>query len=496
MPRPFTSEQLQQQAQADRVAAQRDVEPITGPISLEEAIARALKYNLDRRSRLMEEALALNQWDVGNYDMLPKLVASVGYRDRSEYATTRAVDSVTGAPSLANPFISSDKQHGLGDLGLTWSMLDFGLSYYTAKQNADRVLIAAERRRKAMHTLVQDVRSAFWRTASAQKLRDSVADASKLAEGALVDARQAEAERLRSPLDSLRYQRQVLENLRLLEAIDQELSTARVELAALINAPLGVDLKVIEPSETLGRGILDLPVQDMEAVALAQNGDLREQNYNARIASEETHKTILRLFPNLSFNYDLRYDSDKYLVNNRWNEAGVQLSFNLFNLFSAPSQYRMAEAGIALADQRRVATQMAVLAQLHIARLQYASALQQFQRSDAIWEVDDRIGKQVANRADAQTQSKLDTVANNTATILSLLRRYQALAQAHAAAGKLQATLGIEPEIGSVQDLSLAQLQTGIAESIKRWNEGQLDLPPAATPAAVVPADTNSAPAK
>ena len=32
--------------------------------------------------------------------------------------------------------------------------------------------------------------------------------------------------RIRNPVDALRYQRQVLENLRLLEAIDQELSSA------------------------------------------------------------------------------------------------------------------------------------------------------------------------------------------------------------------------------------------------------------------------------
>jgi len=85
--------------------------PIKAPLSLEEAIARALKYNLERRSRMMEEAIALNQLDVSHYDMLPKLVASAGYSSRSEYATTRAVDSVTGQPSLANPFISSDKHH-------------------------------------------------------------------------------------------------------------------------------------------------------------------------------------------------------------------------------------------------------------------------------------------------------------------------------------------------------------------------------------------------
>jgi len=182
----------------------------------------------------------------------------------------------------------------------------------------------------------------------------------------------------------------------------------------------------------------------------------------------------LRLFPNLSLNYNLRHDSDKYLINNNWNEAGAQISFNLMNLLSAPSQYRLAEAGISLADQRRVATQMAVLAQVHIARLQYANALQQYDRADAIWQVDDRLNAQSANRAQAQTTSKLDTVASNTSAILSLLRRYQALSVANAAASKLQATLGMEPTIGDVQAQSLAQLQSNVGLSLQQWNQGSI----------------------
>lgn len=468
-PKPLSTAEIMAQAQLDRSAAQRDVQPISGPITLEEAIARALKYNLDRRAKMLEEAIAFNQLDLSRYDMLPKLVASAGYQHNSEFTTRRATDSVTGQPSLANPFISSEKSHTVSDLGLTWNLLDFGLSYYGAKQNADRALIAVERRRKAMHALIQDVRTAFWRAASAQKLRDEVKGAIVSAEEALGDARKAEVERVRSPLEALRYQRLVLESLRLLEAIDQDLSTASVELASLMNVPLAVKLQVVEPSETLTRQLLDMPVEAMEEVAIARNADLREQFYNTRMAAEETRKALLRLFPSLGLSFSLKHDNDQYLVNQSWNETGARLSFNLLNLLSAPTQIRLADAGVALADQRRVATQMAVIAQVRVARLQYANAYQQYLRSDAVWVVDDRINRHVANREQAQTQSKLDRVANNTAAILSQLRRYQSLAQAQAAASKLQATLGMEPEIGGIQDVTLNDLQHAIRTAMANW---------------------------
>lgn len=471
-PEPVRQPTLLAQSTLDRASAQRGVEPVTGPISLPQAMARALKYNLDRRARMMEEAIALGQLDLSKFDMLPRVMASAGYRHRSEDNTTRAVDSVTGAPSLANPFISSSRDHTVSDFGVTWNLLDFGLSYVSAQQNADRVLIAAERRRKASHILLQDVRTAFWRTASAQKLRTKIRDSIVLAEEALVDARKAEDERLRSPIESLRYQRQLLENLRLLEGIDQELASAQIELATLVNAPPGTALQVIEPAEELSDAILEQPVESLETVAIANNADLREQHYNVRIAQAETRKVFFKLFPNLNLNANLKYDTDKYLVHNSWNETGAQLSFNLFNLLSAPSQMRLTEAGIALADQRRVTMQMAVLAQMHLARLYYANSLKQFRRADAIWSVDERINQHGANRAKAESQGKLEQVSNNTTAILSLLRRYQALALAHAASSKLQAVLGVEPAVESQLGLPLAELSAVIDTATRSQNNG------------------------
>ena len=484
LPAPFAPQDILEQSAKDRVTAQANVEPVQNAIPLEEAIARAMKYNLDRRTRMMEEALALKNFDVSQYDMLPKFMAQAGYAYRNKDLITYATDSVTGQPSLSNPYISSERKHHTEDLGLTWNLLDFGVSYFNAKQNGDRVLIAAERRRKAMHLLIQDVSSAFWRTASAQKLNTQVRAAIVGAEQALADSRRSEAEKLRSPLDALKYQRQLLENLKLLEGVEQELASARIELANLINVPLVVDLKVVEPAETLATKVMTLPVDRLESVAIMQNADLREQYYNARIAAEEGKKVIARMFPNLSLNYAWKYDNDSYLVNQNWREAGAAISFNLFNLLSAPSQMQMADAGVALADQRRVAAQMALLAQMHVARLQFAFAVQQFNRADAMWRVDDRINGHTANREKAEAQGRLESVANNTAAILSLLRRYQALSQVHAAAGKLQATLGMEPEIGSVRELSLPELTDAVRRSLKEWEDGKLPSVPNPQPEA------------
>jgi len=463
--------------QEDQAALKRDVEPLAGPLTLDGAIARAIKYNAERRYKAMEEAVAMGTFEAGQFDMLPKLIASAGYRDRNNDLITRSVDSVTGAPSLANPYISSSRNVLSTEVGISWSLLDFGQSYYAARQNADRVMIAGERRRKALHNLILDVRTAYWRVVAAQKLVPLLRTTIAESETALKDARAAETDRIRSPLEPLRYQRQLLENLRLLETIEQELSTARVELATLTALPLNTAYTVAEPAVEVNTLWMQQPVDKLEEVALLRNPDLREGIYNARIAQQETRRAMLKLFPGLSFNYGVKHSNDDYLIHQSWNEAGAQISFNLLGLLSAPAQMRLADAGVALANQRRMAMQMAVLSQVHIARQQYANTARQYERADAIADVDGRIAQHIANQAEAQKQSALDRISQQSTAVLSQLRRYQALSNAQAAASRLQATLGMEPVIDASADMSLAALTAAVGQSLNAWNRGQLPAP-------------------
>lgn len=480
-PQPLTREAIAQTNRDDRAAVQRDVEPLAGPLRLEEAVARAVKYNAERRVRRMEEALALGGFDVSKQDLLPRLVASAGYRDRSNDLLLVSQDLATGN-LIGGQTISSSRSATTLDLTFSWSLLDFGQSYYAAQQSADRYLIATERSRRALHILVQDVRTAFWRVAAAQQLSAELRTALDTGEEALADARKIEEEGLRSPMEPLRYQRQVLENLRLLELVEQELSSARIELAQLVNLPSDQRVEVVEPPKALTTTWLTLPVEQLEEYALSQNAELRETFYNARIARQETRKAMLKMFPGLSFNYGLRNSDDRYMVHQSWNETGLQLSFNLLGLLSAPAQKKLAEAGVQLADQKRMATQMAVLSQLHLARLQYANAVRQYERADSIAQVDGRIARHAANQQAAARQSQLETVAQQTAAILSQLRRYQALSNAQAAASRLQATLGLEPLLPEAEGQPVAALATQVAAALKAWDDGA--LPPAPEPAA------------
>jgi hypothetical protein len=70
---------------------------------------------------------------------------------------------------------------------------------------------------------------------------------------------------------------------------------------------------------------------------------------------------------------------------------------------------------------------------------------------------------------------------------LSLLRRYQALAQVQVAESRLVATLGMEPQIGSTGELSLKELTEQLRKTQAPWAQLRAEAAvPAPVPAAAL----------
>jgi outer membrane protein TolC len=107
-PEPLGIAEQKLQLSIDREMARKDVESLSQPLTLDQAIARAIKYNLDHRVRMMEQSVAIGQLDLSRFDMWPQAMASAGYTTRNKPLITEATNSVTGAPSLSEPFISSE----------------------------------------------------------------------------------------------------------------------------------------------------------------------------------------------------------------------------------------------------------------------------------------------------------------------------------------------------------------------------------------------------
>lgn len=488
-PKPFTAEELASQATSDRSDMFKGGEPVAGPLTMADAIARALKYNLEKRSRMMEEALALGQTQLDRFDLLPKFVVSAGYNERTTPNATISRDMVTQTTADTNPTYSTDRWTRTLDLGLSWNILDFGLTYFTARQNADRALIATERRRKTVQNLVADTSFAFWRAAAYQELRDDVDRAVGEAGAALETARTVERENLKAPAEALRYQKSLLETLRQLTAIQQELSTARIELAALLNLPPGASFALAVPAD-LAVPQWDMALESMEDIAFLHNPDLHEQGYLTRIAVDDTRKAILRLLPGITFTADRKNDYNSFLIDNHWYEAGAKLTWNLVNVLSGPSAIAYAETNEDVAMARRLALRMAVLAQVHVSERQFRSAGSQFLQSDALWLVDRRLAEIADAKTSNDAQGMLERVAAHASSIASQLRRFQTYAQVKQAFAKMQASLGRDPLPENIEASDLKATASILTRRLDAWARGEVEAstPPAPAPATAEPA--------
>jgi hypothetical protein len=120
---------------------------------------------------------------------------------------------------------------------------------------------------------------------------------------------------------------------------------------------------------------------------------------------------------------------------------------------------------VALADQRRMVMQMAVLTQVHLGTLNWQNAQKQHQRAQQIWAVDDRLAKLASAREQALMRGSLETVNAQASALLSQFRRYQSVAQVQVTESRLRAVMGLEFDDANVDLWSLKDIVEKISKS-------------------------------
>lgn len=445
-PEPVTHESLVQQRDDDMNRIFANQEPVDGPISLYEAMARALKYNLDNRVKLMEEALSVGELEVMRYDMLPKLTLDAGYHWRNNEPGASSESLITGTESL-EPSKSIERIYFDNSLIMSWNVLDFGVSYVRSQQQADRVMIMKERRRKVIQNIIQDVRYAYWRAVSAQEILPEMDDMLQQADDALAYASELEKLRLQTPMTPLRYQRSLLVLIRKLWTMREDLSTAKTELAALINIRPGTHFELADTGAINDSSAkrIETPVEELENLALLQRPELIEESYKKDITTLEVRKAMLSMFPGLEFTLGTHNQENKYLFNDSWNSVGYGITWNLFELISGPARMRTAEAQGDLADMRRMAMNMAVLTQVQLSYQRYHLALRNQKTIKQLDDVQSRITGNIVAGKRANREHALEVLRSETAALLARMRRHTAHAEVQNALGRVYNSVGFDP---------------------------------------------------
>ncbi|MGQ0656313.1 MAG: TolC family protein [Betaproteobacteria bacterium] len=441
-------------------------EPIAGPLTLAEAMARALKYQAEHRQRQMEEAAAAAQLEVAQFDLLPRIAANAGYSWRNNEAF--GFGFTPAGTIAATPSASVERNRNTASLGLSWSILDFGVSYFRARQLSDQKLIAQERRRKAVQTLMHDVRVAWWRAEAAERL---LPDSDRLlaeVEGAIEKTRLIEAHKLLPPVQTATLRRALLDLSQQIAFRRQDLMQAKVDLAALVNAPPGADLRVAVLPRAERRAVPDLTanVEKLEALALEQRPELAEEGYRARISADEARKALIALLPNVTFDIGTNYDSNRFLVNNSWLSAGANIVVNLAKLASLPALNRSEEAQKRADEARRLAVAMAILAQTHLAAVRYTLVADEY----FVWEEatrdDDLIVEYLASSERVGIDNELELIRARARAMASHINRGLAYANVQAAIARIFNSVGYDAVPEQDEAKAVSELAGQMAQRI------------------------------
>ncbi|GJL86119.1 MAG: hypothetical protein DHS20C02_18940 [Micavibrio sp.] len=447
------------------------------PLTLYEAMARGIKYNLDHRLIAMEEVIAGGEINLQAAEIFPSVTAEARHVGRRSDSASSSQSVITGTQSL-EPSISTERHRKTASLEASWNVIDAGLAVIRTKQVSDEAQISMERRRKVIHNIIQDVRFAYWQAASSQMLSgriDQLLEEGKLAANRI---QQTEDEGLAPPAETLQSQSRLLEAMHELMVLRSQLSFAKTELASLVNLPPSAEYTLAINEESWGKDAkipeLTVPAEELERIALIIRPEMREEVVMARFATNHVRETILETFPGLEMLVGRNYDSNKFLVDNRWTNFSLGLTQNLIKIFTLPMRFNQAENRVKLAALKRQALGAAVMAQVHVSVIRFKLAEERYQIMQKLHGVNTRMVHLAKSQDIAETLSGAELLEVEMDELLTTIRMHVAHAELQNSYGRLINTLGIDPLPETTENVSTSELAAIIEQRFATLDENTL----------------------
>lgn len=435
--------------------------PVT-QISLSESIARAVRYNLSTRVQAYQAVLENTQIDLANMAMMPDLLSNSGYRFRNPEYQSRG-------PNGSQATIAEQQNRRLQDLTFSWSLLDFGLSYFRARQQSDRAMIAIEQERKTRHQIVQDTIIAWYRAQAERNIREEYDPILIRVNKAINQAKQIESLRIQEPMEALGYQREVLDTIQNIESWKKDLAGSEYTLATMIG--LESEPGIITGEEDINISSANLKRSKLQGAAITKRADIEIALYETRISNREALIALLELAPIPSFTLGNNYDSNSYLVYNQWMSLGGQVAANVAKLARFPAVNSLNKERSDLARQKAVAVLSAAFLQVDIALAQLIE-LEKYQKtSEEALKVSTRIAEQVHAASMAHQIGELQVVKEDLRAFLSKVRRDIAKNEEKSAGARLMASVGVDFAQSANDDIPAAARQ--IRSAIVEFQKGQ-----------------------
>ena len=206
-----------------------------------------------------------------------------------------------------------------------------------------------------------------------------------------------------------------------------------------------------------------------------------EEWYRKRVTANDIKIAKAQVWPNLGIEIGPTYDSNKYLFNNNWSEAGLRLSLNLLKLLQWPALDQAAANQDKTDETRRIALSMAILTQVHVGRQRYELALTELKFAEEIQRVDGRLLQYARAAASTSVDSELEVIRAEARWLLARYQRQAAYSNAQAAWGRLYNSIGFDVMPDAIESHDVKTLAGEIRKTMADWET--TGLRPAEDPA-------------
>jgi outer membrane protein TolC len=414
-------------------------EPLVGALTIDDAVARAIRFNHTIRAKELEAALAEAKVRAQSGAMLPSVVAESDYYGRDRPALSRSNQS-------SGYSTSSDTKSVSRDIALSWNILDFGLSYIRSKQGLDKAHQSQEDARRVTARIVEETRSIFWRAVALKKLTPAMAALDREVDDALRLSRQAEQGLQIDPMGQVTFQREMLNLQRDLNGLDVGLAGATDQLKAAIGLPMAERLQLNSDRKASQLPTVNDSAVDDIRIALNQRPEIRQHIYDLRISADEIDATILQVLPGVTFSRTFASDSNQFLLHGNWVSWGTRIAGNLVNLVRLPNDLDAIDAQMQAHRQNALATAATIVVQLHMARARIAVQKRAYRDAERYAGAQRHILQQVRATVKLGKVGQQALAREKLASLQADVRAILAFADLHAAYAAYATARGDDPQ--------------------------------------------------
>lgn len=366
----------------------------TGILSLEDCIAIAVENSLELRIADERRAFERQAIDGAVLAMFPGMKANVAYTHRSnqgaEYSKTVRPDIPVGPKRYTT---SDENAKTVASIETVWSLLDFGLSYFTWRQAHYREIVAKIQSEQTRRRLTLDVISAYLLLDAS--IRNTLVHERRL------EIAQMKFESLRALVENgdlpLSEQLRAEEELRYVEAnIAAEESRAintRGRLASFLNVAESARLKILPlayASDTRAQFAVYEP-SALERDALLNRPELFEQDVRGKIDADEINKALLRFLPNVELAYSLNYTTNKYALHSSHKQAAARAAWDIIGLANRYVHLKSVERSAEINRMEKQVMTAGVLLNVRLAYLDYTDAVLRYENECRSLEIENEL---------------------------------------------------------------------------------------------------------